>query len=81
MSYSTLNKKSGISAIAGMAPDFREIESASASNEKAKLAIDIFNKTVAQFIAKYAVVMGGLDAIVFTGGIGENQINIRKSVV
>lgn len=75
-----LNKKSGISAIADMAPDFREIESASTSNEKAKLAIEIFNKIVAQFIAKYAVTMGGIDAIVFTGGIGENQINIRKSV-
>lgn len=75
-----LNKKSGISAIADMAPDFREIESASTSNEKAKLAIEIFNKIVAQFIAKYAVTMGGIDVIVFTGGIGENQINIRKSV-
>ena len=75
-----LNKKSGISAIAHMAPDFREIESASSSNADANLAIEIFNKTVAEFIAKYAVVMGGIDAIVFTGGIGENQINIRKSI-
>ncbi len=77
---SILNKKSGISAIANMVPDFREIESASYSNEKAKLAIEIFNKTVAQFIAKYAVTMGGIDAIVFTGGIGENQINVRKGI-
>ncbi len=75
-----LNKKSGISAIAHMAPDFREIESASSNDENAELAIEIFNKTVAEFIAKYAVVMGGVDAIVFTGGIGENQMNIRKSV-
>lgn len=75
-----LNKKSGISAIAGMVPDFREIENASYANEKAGLAIEIFNKTVAQFIAKYAVTMGGLDAIVFTGGIGENQINVRKGI-
>ncbi len=77
---SILNKKSGISAIAGMVPDFREIENASYTNEKADLAIEIFNKTVAQFIAKYAVTMGGLDAIVFTGGIGENQINVRKGI-
>ncbi len=77
---SILNKKSGISAIAGMVPDFREIENASYTNEKAGLAIEIFNKTVAQFIAKYAVTMGGLDAIVFTGGIGENQINVRKGI-
>lgn len=77
---SILNKKSGISAIAHMAPDFREIESASNNNDKAKLAIEVFNKTVAQFIAKYAVTMGGIDAIVFTGGIGENQINVRKGI-
>lgn len=77
---SILNKKSGISAIAGMVPDFREIENASYTNEKAGLAIEIFNKTVAQFIAKYAVTMEGLDAIVFTGGIGENQINVRKGI-
>ena len=75
-----LNKKSGISAIAKLAPDFREIEEASYKQEDAKIAIDIFTKTVAQFVAKYAVDMNGVDAIVFTGGIGENQINIRKSI-
>lgn len=80
MTNNILNKKSGISAIANMAPDFREIEIASSSNERAKLAIEIFTKTVAQFIAKYAVIMGGIDSIVFTGGIGENQINIRKLI-
>ena len=76
-----LNKKSGLYGITGLDPDFREIEKAStADNEKAKLAIQIFNKTIAQFIAKYAVSMKGLDVIVFTGGIGENQINIRKGI-
>ena len=75
-----LNKKSGISAISGLQPDFREIEQASYKNEEAKVAIDIFNKSVAGFVAKYAAFMKGIDAIVFTGGIGENQINIRKSI-
>ena len=75
-----LNKKSGISAIAHLAPDFREIEEKSYTDERAGLAIEIFTKTIAQFIAKYAVTMGGVDAIVFTGGIGENQINVRKTI-
>ena len=47
---------------------------------KARIAIDLFTKTIAQFIAKYAVSMGGIDIVVFTGGIGENQINIRKKI-
>ncbi len=75
-----LNKKSGISAIAKLVPDFREIENASFENDEAKTAVEIFNKTVAQFIAKYATEMKGIDAVVFTGGIGENQINVRKSI-
>ena len=79
---SVLNKKSGLYGITGLNPDFREIELASyePDNPKAKLAIDLFTKTIAQFIAKYAVSMNGIDAIVFTGGIGENQINIRKKI-
>lgn len=77
-----LNKKSGLYGITGLNPDFREIELASYDEEKpkAKIAIELFTKTIAQFIAKYAVSMGGLDVVVFTGGIGENQINIRKKI-
>ena len=76
-----LNKKSGVQGISGLAPDFREIESAANDgNEKAKLAIDIFQYSVASYIAKYSVAMRGLDTIVFTGGVGENQINIRKGI-
>ena len=65
-----------------MNPDFREIELASyeADQPKAQVAIEIFTKSIAQFIAQYAVSLKGLDAIVFTGGIGENQINIRKKI-
>ncbi len=80
---SVLNKKSGLHGISGMVPDFREIELASydeENNPRATLAVKIFTKTIAQFVAKYAVSMHGIDAIVFTGGIGENQINIRKSI-
>ncbi len=77
---SILNKKSGLAAICNMAPDFREIEEKSYNNKDAKVAIDIFTSTIAQYIARYAVKLNGIDVIVFTGGIGENQINVRKSV-
>lgn len=77
-----LNKKSGLYGITGLDPDFREIELASYEEDKpkAKLAIELFTKTIAQFVAKYAVSMKGIDVVVFTGGIGENQINIRKKI-
>lgn len=77
-----LNKKSGLYGISGLDPDFREIELASykADQPKAQIAIKLFTKSIAQFIARYAVAMGGLDVVVFTGGIGENQINVRKQI-
>ena len=76
-----LNKQSGLSGMSGLVPDFREIELASNNGEEdAKLAVEAFNYTIASYIAKYAVAMNGIDYIVFTGGIGENQINIRKGI-
>lgn len=77
-----LNKKSGLYGITGLEPDFRQIELASYEEDKPKahIAIELFTKSIAQFVAKYAVSMGGLDVVVFTGGIGENQINIRKKI-
>ena len=77
-----LNKKSGLTAVSGMAPDFREIELASYddNNERAQIAIKQFTYSIASYVAKYAVAMGGVDYIIFTGGVGENQINIRKSI-
>ncbi len=76
-----LNKKSGVQGLSGLAPDFRVIEEESVNgNERAKIAMDTFKYTVAQYIARYAVSMNGIDAIVFTGGVGENQINIRKGI-
>ena len=76
-----LNKKSGLVGISGMAPDFREIEEASyGANERAATAMKMFTYSIASYIAKYAVTMGGIDAVVFTGGVGENQINVRKNI-
>jgi len=76
-----LNKKSGLQAISGLVPDFREIELASyGESESAAIAIEKFKYEIASYIAKYAIAMNGVDYIVFTGGIGENQINIRKGI-
>lgn len=76
-----LNKKSGVQGISGLAPDFREIEAASyGDNERAEIAIEKFKYEIASYIAKYAVAMNGVDYIVFTGGVGENQINIRREI-
>ena len=76
-----LNKKSGVQGISGLAPDFREIESASyGDNERARIAMEKFKYEIASYIAKYAVAMNGIDYIVFTGGVGENQINIRRGI-
>lgn len=75
-----LNKKSGLAAISRLVPDFREIESQSSKNEDAQIAIKKFNSIVAQYIARYAAELNGVDVVVFTGGIGENQINVRKGI-
>ena len=76
-----LNKKSGVQGICGLAPDFREIESASYGKcENAAVAMEKFKYEIASYIAKYTMAMNGIDYIVFTGGVGENQINIRKGI-
>ncbi|MCI8443637.1 MAG: acetate kinase [Clostridia bacterium] len=76
-----LNKKSGVAGISGLAPDFRVIETAAnEGDEKAAIAMETFKYAVASYIARYAVAMNGVDYIIFTGGVGENQINIRKGI-
>ena len=76
-----LNKESGVLGISGVSPDFRDIESkADEGDKRATLARNAYCYNVACFIAKYAVAMNGIDAIVFTAGVGENQINIRKGI-
>lgn len=76
-----LNKKSGVLGISGVSSDFRDIEEAAASgNERAQLALDIFNNRVVKYIGAYTALMGGVDAIVFTAGLGENSADTRKAI-
>ena len=73
-----LNKKSGVLGISGVSSDFRDLETAAAEgNERAQLALDKFIYEVKKTIGAYATTMGGVDAIVFTAGIGENSIDMR----
>jgi acetate kinase len=73
-----LNKKSGVLGISGVSSDFRDLETAvEEGNERAKLALDIFCYRVKKYIGKYAAVMNGADAVVFTAGIGENNPLVR----
>ena len=76
-----LNKESGILGLSGVSADFRDIEAEAAKgNKRAELAIDAYAYRVAQFIASYIVSLEGLDTIVFTAGIGENQFLARKRI-
>ena len=76
-----LNKKSGVLGISGVSSDFRDIENAAKEgNERAQLALDKFNIRVKKYIAAYASVMGGVDAIVFTAGLGENSPSNREAI-
>ena len=81
MCSSDLNKKSGILGIFGESSDFRDLETAmKAGNERAKLAYDMFCYRVKLYIGAYAAAMDGVDAIAFTGGIGENGNNPRETI-
>ena len=76
-----LNKESGLLGISEVSSDVRDVEGAAAEgNEKAILALKAYDLNIAQFIAKYAVSMGGVDNIVFTAGVGENQFNRRSGI-
>ena len=76
-----LNKKSGVYGVSGVSPDSRDIEVVAAEgHERAQLALAMQNFAIAEHIAKYAVSMQGIDAIVFTAGIGENERNTRGAV-
>jgi len=77
-----LNKKSGVLGISGISSDFRDLdEAAENGNDRAELALEIFSYQVKKYIGSYAAAMGGVDAIVFTAGIGENNSRIRKRIV
>ena len=78
-----LNKKSGVLALSGgLSSDFRDLsQAAEEGNEKAKLALDAFRHKVVKTIGGYLGVMNGADAIAFTGGIGENDVEMRASIM
>jgi len=74
-----LNKRSGMLGISGLSSDFRDLCSAAdEGNERARLALDIFSYKVKKYIGSYAAAMGGVDAIVFTAGVGENTEIVRE---
>ena len=76
-----LNKKSGVLGITGISSDMREIDDAVANgDERAKLALDMYNYRIKKYVGAYAAAMGGCDIIVFTAGVGENQYQMREAV-
>ena len=69
-----LNKKSGLLGISGVSSDMREVEDAAEKgNERARLALDMYSYRIKKYIGAYTAVMGGVDVIVFTAGVGEHQ--------
>ena len=77
-----LNKFSGLMGISGVSSDMREIEdAANAGKHRAQLALEMFAYRVKKYIGSYAAALGGVDTIVFTGGIGENDTETRKRVL
>lgn len=77
-----LNKKSGVLGVSGLSSDFRDLENAAKEgNERAKLALDMFIYSVKRYIGYYASAMGGVDAVVFTAGIGENNGVMREAML
>lgn len=77
-----LNKKSGVYGMSGVSSDFRDLEAAAnAGNERAKVATEVFVYRVARYIGSYAASMNGVDAIVFTAGLGENDKKVRAAIV
>lgn len=76
-----LNKKSGVLGITGISSDMREVEAAETEgNERAVLALDMYNYRIKKYVGAYTAAMGGCDIIVFTAGVGENQVGMREAV-
>ena len=77
-----LNKKSGVDGISGVGSDFRDLVKAyDEGNDRARLAIDMFSYRVKKYIGAYSAALGGLDCVVFTGGIGEHTEIVREKVM
>ena len=78
---SILNKKSGVLGVSGVSSDFRDLgEAGEKGNTRAALAVDMFNYGVKKLIGAYAAAMGGVDAIIFTAGVGENSADQRMAI-
>ena len=76
-----INKRSGVEGISGVSSDMRDIDAAyDAGNERAILARDMYFSRIKQYVGKYAALMGGVDLVVFTGGVGENSWELRDGV-
>ncbi len=76
-----LNKKSGVLGVSGISSDFRDLDNAAAEgNKDAQLALDLFHYEVAKVVGSYAAAMNGVDAIIFTAGIGENSKETRAAI-
>jgi acetate kinase len=77
-----INRKSGMIGISGISSDMRDIEEAAdKGNKRARMALDMYDYRVKKYIGAYAAAMGGVDLIIFTGGIGENAVGTRKGVI
>jgi acetate kinase len=77
-----MNKKSGVLGLSGVSSDFRDIEDAAAEgNERAKLALDVFHYRVKKYIGYFMAAMNGVDAIIFTAGLGENAAETREEII
>ncbi|MDE6300069.1 MAG: acetate kinase, partial [Muribaculaceae bacterium] len=76
-----INKQSGVAGVTELSSDMRDIEAAvEAGNERAQLALDMYEYRILKYIGAYTAVLGGVDVIVFTGGVGENQIGTRERI-
>ncbi len=76
-----INKESGVAGVSEISSDMREIEAADkAGNERAQLALAMYEQRIIKYVGAYAAEMGGVDIIVFTGGVGENQTGVRENV-
>ncbi len=75
-----LNKKSGLIGVSETSADMRDLEKVQDKNEKAHLARDMYINRIVRYIGQYVAELGGIDAIVFTAGVGENDIPIRQEI-
>jgi acetate kinase len=76
-----LNKKSGLLGVSSLSSDMRDLEEVEDTNDHAALAIEMFIDRVVRYVGQYYVELGGVDALTFTAGIGENAANVREAII